>query len=163
MGSRRFEVLVLAGFAALALAAAPGESLLGGWRLAEQYYNNGQHNFAEDAAPLALEFRVDERGRFIAEMTFEDWRSDWPAWPTPHGPAPLGETTVRRSADGNEIEAEYRVPPPPGDDTFLNVRETCTVESAERMRCEVHVRFERHGEEKGGFTWRRFFARETGP
>jgi hypothetical protein len=153
--------LVVVGGAIAVFAGGPAGSVAGGWRLVEQFYNDGSRNFASVAPAYTMVLRDSTGGRLAGAVSHDGWSSDWPVWPTPDGPAALTEVVVRRLADGG-VEAEYRVAPAPGDDTFLKVRETCTLESIDRLRCDVRVRFERGGQEAGGFTWRRLFARESG-
>ncbi len=144
-------------------AAGPSTGLTGRWRLTEQYYNGGRHNFAADAPALRLAFRHDAAG-FTGAVLYDAWQAAWPAWPTPEGPAFLGPGTVVRVApDGQQVEATYQVLPAVSDDTALRVRETCTLETADRLRCDVAVTFERAGQSSGGFTWRRVFTREDAP
>jgi hypothetical protein len=154
--------LALAGGVIAALAGDPAGSVVGAWKLREQFYNAGGRNFADGAPSFTIAFSEAAGGRIAGAVSHDGWNSDWPVWPTPNGPAPLTDVVVRRVADGRGVEAEYRVAPAPGDDTFLKVRETCTLESPDRLRCEIRVRFERAGQEAGGFTWRRSFARESG-
>lgn len=155
-------IRVLAGLLACALvpAALAGTGLAGRWTLVEQRYEGGGHDFA-GGFRLRLAFDPGgARGTVTAEPADEPaWSAPWPAWPGPDGPAPLLRVQVRRPADG-VIEAEYTVPPAPGDDTRLNVVERCAAETADRLRCEVRVRFRRGEADAGGFTWTRVFARE---
>lgn len=152
--------LMLALPAGLAFAGGPVGGFSGRWLLTEQYYNGGKHNFAADAPALRLILQQDVRG-VAGTMLYDDWSATWPAWPTPDGPALLGPgTVVRLLPGGQQVQAEFQVLPAPGDETTLRVRETCTLETADRMRCDVQVSFDRAGQSGGGFTWRRIFARE---
>ena len=161
--SRRIALsLALVGGVIAAFAGELAGSLVGGWKLVEQHYNSGGRNFADLAPTYTMVLRDADGGGLAGAVSHDGWNSDWPVWPTPNGPAPLTDVVVRRLADKNGFEAEYRVAPAPGDDTFLKVHETCTLESADRLRCDIRVRFERAGQAAGEFTWRRLFARESG-
>ncbi len=163
MTRKSIVFLLLLSCAAVALAAGPTTGLTGRWRLTEQYYNGGRHNFAADAPALRLVLRDDGRG-LAGTMFYDDWQAAWPAWPAPGGPALLGPGTVVRVApDGQQVEATFQVSPAPGDETALRVRETCTLDAADRLRCDVAVTFDRAGQLSGGFTWRRIFTREDAP
>ena len=162
MARRVVLSLAVVGGAIAALAGDPTGAVLGGWRLVEQFYNDGGRNFANLAPAYTMVLRDAGGGRIVGAVSHDGWSGDWPVWPTPNGPALLTDVVVRRFGDKQSFEAEYRVAPAPGDDTFLKVRETCTLESVDRLRCDVRVRFERGGQEAGGFTWRRLFARESG-
>ncbi len=144
-----------------ATAAAPAQ-VAGDWRLVEQHYNGGGDNFASGAPELRVRFApagTDAPGT----VSFDGWTAAWPAWLAPAGAAALDAVTVRRADDGSAIEADYRVRPAPGDDTWLVVHESCRATAPETLACAVEVGFERAGVRRGGFTWQRVFARVGRP
>jgi hypothetical protein len=157
--------------AAIALAAlagvapAPGQktpSLAGEWRLVEQYYGTGQRNFVEPSEPYRLSLRLDG-GRIAGTATLSERSAAWPAYFGPDGPRPLQDVTVTPDADGLGVRATFRVTPPPGDDTWLFVTETLRAGPDGKLAATMTVEFERMGERRGAFTWRRVFVREDGP
>ncbi len=138
-----------------AAAEPPAPGLSGRWRLVEQRYNGGGHNFAEGGPASWLVVAPDGS----ATVETAAWRAAWPAWAGPDGPAPLSSSRVL-AAGPARLDAEYRVAPAPGDDTELAVRETCTPADGDRLSCVLAVRFAPPGREAGGFTWTRVYARE---
>lgn len=146
--------------ALLPLAWAGGDQDFSGtWRMVEQRYNGGGHNFAEGNPELRLIFVRTATG-WTGRVLFEGRESAWPVWLAPAGPAPLIASRVTADPEGAGITAEYRVAPAAGDDTFLEVKEHCRGTGTGRMTCTVEVTFEREGIPRGGFTWERIFARE---
>lgn len=150
----------LAGAAPASGQDAP--TLAGTWRLVEQYYGTGQRNFVEDGEPYRLSFRRDG-GRLAGTAALAGQSAAWPAYFGPDGPRPLQDVTVTPDADGRGAHATFRVTPAPGDDTWLFVTETLRVGPDGKLAATLTVEFERAGERKGAFTWRRVFAREDGP
>jgi len=157
--------------AAITLAALAGvtpargqetPSLAGEWRLVEQYYGTGQRNFVEEAEPYRLSLRLDG-GRIVGTAALAGRSAAWPAYFGPDGPRPLQDVTVTPDADGLGVRASFRVTPPPGDDTWLFVTETLRAGPDGKLAATMTVEFERMGERKGAFTWRRVFVREDGP
>lgn len=139
--------------------AGGDQDLAGTWRMVEQRYNGGGHNFAQGNPELRLTFVRTATG-WTGRVRFEGRESAWPVWLAPDGPAPLIASRVTADADGAGVAAAYRVAPAPGDDTFLVVEEHCRGTSPGRMTCTLEVGFEREGVRRGGFTWERVFARE---
>ena len=157
--------------AAIALAAlagvtpAPGQetpSLAGEWRLVEQYYGTGQRNFVEEAEPYQLSLQF-AGSRIVGTAALSGQTAAWPAYFGPDGPRPLQDVTVTPDADGLGVRATFRVTPAPGDDTWLFVTETLRAGPDGKLAATMTVEFERMGERKGAFTWRRVFVREDGP
>lgn len=160
---------VCAAFALIALIASlpvagqsPAPSLAGSWLLAEQYYGTGQKNFVEDSDSYRLEWRV-EGGTLVGRASLAGRLAPWPAYFGPDGPRPLQDVTLTPDADGLGARATFRVTPAPGDDTWLFVTETLRVGPDGKLAATLTVEFERMGERKGAFTWRRVFVREEGP
>ncbi len=141
----------------LTFAAAP-TSLLGSWRLSEQYYEDGQHNFHGPEDELVVSFRV-EAGTFAGMLAWNGHSVPWPAYPGPDGPVTIEQVEMTHAPDLSAATVGYRVLPAPGDDTVLIVEERWRTEGPDRLLCELQLRFERHGEIKGGFTWNRVFVR----
>lgn len=155
--------VVLASLAGATLAPAQeSASLAGTWRLVEQYYGTGQHNFVEEAVPYRLSLRIDG-ARLVGTAILAGQAASWPAYFGPDGPRPLQDVTVTRDADGLGVRATFRVTPPPGDDTWLFVTETLRAGPDGKLAATMTVEFERMGDRKGAFTWRRVFVREEGP
>ena len=152
----------------VALAALPSAfgqappSLSGTWRLVEQYYGKGQHNFIGKGEPYRLSLGL-ESGRVVGTATRGEQSSSWPVFFDSDGPRPLQDLTVTPDADGLGVRATFRVTPGPGDDTWLFVTETLRVEPDGKLAAKMTVAFDRMGERKGSFTWRRVFVREDGP
>ena len=156
-------VFVLATLAGVTLA--PGQeasSLAGTWRLVEQYYGKGQHNFIGKGEPYRLSLGL-EGGRVVGTATRGEQSSSWPVFFDSDGPRPLQDLTVTPDTDGLGVRATFRVAPGPGDDTWLLVTETLRVEPDGKLAARMTVAFDRMGERKGSFTWRRVFVREDGP
>lgn len=155
----------LAPAAALAQAGdapAGSGSLLGSWRLLTQRYEAGEHNFAPgDAEPVVLSFAQDA-GAVVARVSGFGQSGAWPLYPSPTGPAALDDVQVRIAPDLRSATASYRVLPPVGDDTALRVVESYRIDDDGRLAGTMTIRFERQGEERGGYTWTRVFAREGG-
>jgi hypothetical protein len=155
-----FVLVTLAG-----VTLAPGQeapSLAGTWRLVEQYYGTGQYNFVEESEPYRLSLRLDG-GRIVGTAALSGQSAAWPAYFGPDGPRPLQDVTVTPDADGLGVRATFRVTPPPGDDTWLFVTETLRAGPDGKLAATMTVEFERMGERKGSFTWRRVFVREEAP
>ena len=152
----------------VALAALPSAfgqappALAGTWRLVEQYYGKGQHNFIGEGEPYRLSLRL-EGGRVVGTATRGEQSSSWPVFFDSDGPRPLQDLTVTPDADGLGVRATFRVAPGPGDDTWLFVTETLRVEPDAKLAAKMTVAFDRMGERKGSFTWRRVSVREDGP
>jgi len=152
----------------VALAALPSAfgqappALAGTWRLVEQYYGKGQHNFIGKGEPYRLSLRL-EGGRVVGTATMGGQSSPWPVFFDSDGPRPLQDLTVTPDTDGLGVRATFRVAPGPGDDTWLLVTETLRVEPDGKLAARMTVAFDRMGERKGSFTWRRVFVREDGP
>ena len=158
-----FTAFVLASLAGVTVAAGQDTpSLAGEWRLVEQYYGTGQHNFVEEAVPYRLSLRLDG-ARVVGTATLARQTAAWPAYFGPDGPRPLQDVTVTRDDDGLGVRATFRVTPPPGDDTWLFVTETLRAGPDGKLAAAVTVEFERMGDRKGAFTWRRVFVREEAP
>lgn len=152
--------LALALWALPLLAAGGPATLEGNWRLAEQYYGEGEFNFhGSGEGALGIVFRPEE-GRLLGTVTWEGGEAPWPAYPTPAGAAHLGAVEARVAPDMRSAFARYRVPPAPGDDTTLLVEESWRLDQEGRLLCDVKVRFEREGRTRGGFTWHRVYRRE---
>ena len=147
--------------ALFAFAQSLPATLDGEWRLVEQTYGRGGHNFAQ-GADLRLTFRRAATG-LAATVALEGRSAPFPAYFGPEGPVPL--TAARWTVDSDErgATAEYVVAPAAGDDTSLRVTERYRIDDDGLLRGEMSVRFERAGEVRGGFTWRRTFARGTHP
>lgn len=145
-----------------AAAQAPAPSLAGSWRLAEQYYGSGQKNFVDESEPYRVELRL-ENGTLSGRAWLAGRPAAWPAYFGPDGPRPLQDVTVALDPDGLGARASFRVPPAPGDDTWLVVTETLRLAPDGRLDAALAVEFERLGERKGAFTWRRVFVRENRP
>jgi hypothetical protein len=128
----------------------------------EQYYGRGQHNFVGDGDPYRLSLRL-EGGRVVGTATRGEQSSSWPIFFDANGPRPLQDLTVTPDADGLGVRATFRVAPGPGDDTWLFVTETLRVEPDGKLAAKMTVAFDRMGERKGSFAWRRVFVREEGP
>ena len=133
-----------------AIAPTPAQ-VAGEWRLVEQHYNGGGDNFADGAPELRVRFAAAGSGA-ADTVTFDGWTAAWPAWLAPGGAAALDAVTVRRAEDGGAIEADYRVRPAAGDDTWLVVHESCRATAPATLACAVEVGFERAGVRRGGFT-----------
>ncbi len=143
--------------------AAPGPTTLEGrWRLSEQYYGDGRHDFQGPGDRLEVVFRSEGAGLSGLVMWADDLEAAWPAYPAPEGAARVEQVQTTVALDLRSATARYRVLPAPGDDTYLLVEEQWTVTAADRLECRVNLRFERQGRVKGGFAWRRVFVREAG-
>jgi hypothetical protein len=158
----------------LALAALSGASpasdaagladatLEGRWSLVEQRYGEGQHDFAREDGAITVVFSL-ERGALQGVVSWDRGRGRWPAYPTPDGPAPVTETSRTVSPDLSRVEARYRVPSREPGGTDLLVHERWRLTDADRAEVRVEITFERRGEQRGSFAWRRVFVREEGP
>jgi hypothetical protein len=158
----------------LALAALSGASpasdaagladatLEGRWSLVEQRYGEGQHDFAREDGAITVVFSL-ERGALQGVVSWDRGRDRWPAYPTPDGPAPVTETSRTVSPDLSRVEARYRVPSREPGGTDLLVHERWRLTDADRAEVRVEITFERRGEQRGSFAWRRVFVREEGP
>lgn len=155
-------LVVWLGATPLSRAQALVPSLAGNWRLTEQYYGTGGHNFVDDDEPYRLELRL-HGGRIAGTATLSGRSAEWPAYFGPDGPRPLQDVSVVPEVDGLGTVATFRVPPGAGDDTWLFVTETLRAGPDGRLVATLTVEFERKGERKGAFTWRRVFVREDGP
>ena len=155
-----FVLVALAG--ATLVPAQESPSLAGTWRLVEQFYGKGQHNFIGEGEPYRLSLRL-EGGRVVGTATMGGQSSPWPVFFDSDGPRPLQDLTVTPDSDGLGVRATFRVTPGPGDDTWLFVTETLRVEPDGKLAARMTVAFDRMGERKGSFTWRRVFVREDGP
>lgn len=160
---RHCAAIVLVALAGATLAPAQeSPSLAGTWRLVEQYYGSGQRNFVEEAEPYRLSLRLDG-GRVVGTAALSGQAAVWPAYFGPDGPRPLQDVAVTPDADGLGVRATFRVTPAPNDDTWLFVTETLRAGPDGKLAATLTVEFERMGERKGAFTWRRIFVREDGP
>ncbi len=159
------RVLILAALAAFVLVPAsawadgPG-TLLGGWHLEQQFYEDGHHNFHDGDDQLLVEFRA-EGGGLSGTLSWAAHHSSWPAYPSPTGPAAIDTVSTRFAPDLRSASASFRVLPAPGDDTYLLVEESWQLDEDDRLLCEVRIRFERQGTLRGGFRWSRVFLRGT--
>ena len=151
---------LLAAVLVLAPPALAG-GLDGTWVLVRQVYGEGRHNFAGPDRPFRLVFETGA-GAPSARAERDGSTAPWPCWFTPGGPVEVQDPVVTRDPDGRGVTASYRVPPAPGDDTWLIVTERYRVTDDDRLAGTVEVRFERHGVPRGGFTWRRTCRREEG-
>ncbi len=140
-------------------AEGDGATLLGRWTLSEQYYEDGRHDFHEGDDALTVTFRK-EGNALAGTVSWGAHTVRWPAYPTPRGPAVLESQQVEAAADLRTATARLRVAPPEGDDTVLLVEERWELGEDGRLVCTVAIRFERQGEERGGFRWTRIFERE---
>jgi len=157
--------VLLAGLAAgtaLPAGADAPPSLAGSWRLVEQYYGSGQRNFVDPDEPLRLTLAITG-GTVAGSVSLSGRPAPWPAYFGPDGPRPVQEIVVTMDADRVGVRAEFRVPPAPGDDTWLLVEETLRARPDGKLDATMTVTFERDGERRGSFVWRRVFAREEGP
>ncbi|MDH3214102.1 MAG: hypothetical protein OEM05_16605 [Myxococcales bacterium] len=158
--SRISFVLVIA---LMGLPLAHAGSLEGTWRLVDQRYERGGYNFVKDDEPFVLELTATGE-RLGGRLSWhEGQQAEWPAYPTPNGPATLHDMHVQRSLDGESATATYRVEPSVDDDTWLVVKEEYRLAEGDRMESTMEIRFERNGKVSGGFTWKRTFEREAGP
>ncbi len=155
-------LLLLSALTTPAVRAQQAPALAGEWRLVEQYYGTGQHNFVEEAEPYRLSLRIDG-ARVAGTAILSGQAASWPAYFGPDGPRPLQDVTIARDDDGLGVRATFRVTPPPGDDTWLFVTETLRAGPDGKLAATMTVEFERMGDRKGAFTWRRVFVREEGP
>ncbi len=158
---RAFVPAALAAAVLLLVPPAVAAGLDGTWVLERQVYGEGEHNFARADRPFRLSFRRAPAG-LSARAEREGAGAPWPCWFSPEGPVAVEDVRVVPAPDGRGVTAAYRVPPAPGDDTWLVVTEWYRVTDDDRLEGEVHVRFERRGVLRGGFTWRRTFRREAG-
>ncbi|UCF66903.1 MAG: hypothetical protein JSV80_14125 [Acidobacteriota bacterium] len=149
--------LVLLGIA----PTLPG-SLEGDWRLVEQYYNEGRHNFVDPADELRLSFSTRE-GLLVGEVAWAGGLGSWPVYLIPDGFASIDDVTRFFDADSGTARANYRVRPAPGDDLWLVVEESYRLDPADdsRLLGTIHIAFERDGKRRGEFMWHRVFAREV--
>ncbi len=156
------RALVPVALAALLFLPAPALAggLAGTWLLERQVYGDGAHNFAGPDRPFRLVFSPAGAGT-PARAERSGASAPWPCWFTPRGPVPVQDARVVPDPDGRGVTATYRVPPAPGDDTWLVVTERYRLTPGDRLAGTVDVRFERHGVLRGGFTWRRTFRREA--
>jgi hypothetical protein len=155
-------VLLVALAGATLAAAQEPPALTGTWRLVEQYYGKGQRNFIGEGEPYRLSLRL-EGSRVVGTATRGEQSASWPVFFDSDGPRPLQDLTVTPDADGLGVRATFRVAPGPNDDTWLFVVETLRVEPDGKLAAKMTVAFDRMGERKGSFTWRRVFVREDGP
>lgn len=137
-------------------------TLAGSWRLVEQYYGSGQKNFVDPGEPYRLTLSLDADA-VRGQVSLSGRPAPWPAYFGPDGPRAVQEVVVAPDADRLGARAEFRVPPAPGDETWLVVSETLRVRPDGRLDASMTVTFEREGEQRGSFTWRRVFAREDQP
>ncbi len=144
-----------------AFAQVAPATLEGDWRLVEQTYGRGGHNFAE-GADLRLSFARGATG-FAVRLAVDGHTAPWPAYFGPDGPVPLVSSRWLADPDERGVTAEYVVAPAPGDDTSLRVTERYRLGDDGLLRGEMSVRFERAGELRGGFNWHRTFARGARP
>jgi len=157
------RALVPAALVAAVLLLVPpalAGGLPGTWLLQRQVYGEGEHNFARPDQPFRLVF-APAAGRLAGRALRDGAEAPWPCWFSPKGPVPVEDARVVPDPDGNGVTATYRVPPAPGDDTWLLVTERYRVMEDDRLEGTVEVRFERKGVLRGGFTWRRTFRREA--
>lgn len=133
----------------------------GRWRMVEQSYGDGSGNTVREDEPRWLELRRGAQG-WSGELQSGSALSEkfvWPAVVTAGRVRPLEQVAIRALAD-NAVEALYRVPPTPGDDLTLEIRERYRLDGPDRLLGLVEVTFERDGVRRGGYTLRRRYARE---
>ncbi|MDQ7007116.1 MAG: hypothetical protein Q9Q40_07775 [Acidobacteriota bacterium] len=155
-----FCVLLLG--AGLAVVASGPTTLEGRWRLSEQYYGEGRHDFQGPGDRLEVVFRTRGAALTGRLLWADDLQAEWPAYPAPGGAARLDRVRSTVAPDLRSATASYRVLPAPGDDTYLLVDEQWTLAGDDRLECRVTLRFERRGRVRGGFAWHRVFVREAG-
>ncbi len=159
MRTLRVVLTAVSLLATLPLGLAAGDSLIGGWTLIEQYYEEGRHNFHGPEDALGVAFHLDG-ANLAGVVAFEGRSAPWPAYPIPNGFAGIRDAQIRIEPDLRSAVANYRVLPAAGDDTTLVIEERWRLHE-DRLLCELKIRFERGGELRGGFTWHRVFRRSS--
>lgn len=154
------SLLALAVFCVTPLFAANPSPLEGNWRLIEQTYGEGQHNFVHvDDDPVTLTL-MRQGEAWTGTLDWTSSRATWPAYPTPDGPATIERVEFEQNPEEAQLTVSYRVLPAPGDDTYLVVVEKYSIDESGSLLSHVRIEFERGGKRVGGFDWHRKFERE---
>lgn len=147
----------------LCLAAYPGGTLEGRWKLVEQRRGSDTANLASSEAPVRLEFSLAGgklQGRIWAGTDRND-SQPWPAMQTEQGPVRVEVRELTIAPAARRARAAYLVKPSKaGGESLEIVEEYSLSEDGQSLAGTVTVTSSGAGVGKGSYTMHRRFERE---